>query len=153
MDGATLDTDKLVKPYTNDNDSEYKANIWFANAGYRFDHNNFFKAEYAKNTKADNYDDAYSFEYDYKGAQQQNKGSWGMYLAYRNASASTQLRGRRTAMVSMAARRAGKSARATRCSRTYSSSPSTSTARTSQLTKMPRSSSAVSMYSSDTGFL
>ena len=84
MDGATLDTDKLVKPYTNDNDSEYKANIWFANAGYRFDHNNFFKAEYAKNTKADNYDDAYSFEYDYKGAQQQNKGSWGMYLAYRN---------------------------------------------------------------------
>ena len=84
MDGATLDTDKLVKPYTNDNDKEYKANIWFANAGYRFDHNSFFKAEYAKNTKADNYDDAYSFEYDYKGAQQQNKGSWGMYLAYRN---------------------------------------------------------------------
>nr|WP_304096720.1 S-layer homology domain-containing protein [Mitsuokella multacida] len=84
MDGATLNTDKLVKPYTNDNDTEYKANIWFVNAGYRFDHNSFFKAEYAQNTEADNYDDAYSFEYDYKGAQQQNKGSWGMYLAYRN---------------------------------------------------------------------
>ena len=84
MDGAMLDVDKLVKPYTNDNDSEYKANIWFANAGYRFDHNSFFKAEYAQNTEADNYDNAYSFEYDYKGAQQQNKGSWGMYLAYRN---------------------------------------------------------------------
>ena len=84
LDGATLDTDKLVKPYTNDNDKEYKANIWFVNAGYRFDHNSFFKAEYAQNTKADNYDDAYSFEYDYKGAQPQNKGTWGMYLAYRN---------------------------------------------------------------------
>ena len=87
LDGATLDYAKFdtgLKPYTNDKDSEYKANIWFANAGYRFDHNSFFKAEYAKNTTADNYDDAYSFEYDYKGAQQQNKGSWGMYLAYRN---------------------------------------------------------------------
>ena len=84
MDGATLNTANLVKPYTNSNDKEYKANIWFVNAGYRFDHNSFFKAEYAKNTTADNYDDAYSFEYDYKGAQQQNKGSWGMYLAYRN---------------------------------------------------------------------
>ena len=94
MDGATLnyenknkdynDSILSAKPYTNDKDKEYKANIWFANAGYRFDHNSFFKAEYAKNTTADNYDDAYSFEYDYKGAQQQNKGSWGMYLAYRN---------------------------------------------------------------------
>ena len=39
-----------------------------------------------KNTEADNYDNAffYSFEYDDKGAQPQNKGSWGMYLAYRN---------------------------------------------------------------------
>ena len=86
LSGATLDygADILkAKPYTNDKDKEYKANIWFVNAGYRFDHNSFFKAEYAKNTKADNYDDAYSFEYDYKGAQQQNKGSWGMYLSYR----------------------------------------------------------------------
>ena len=88
LDGATLDYDVdsilKTKPYTNDKDKEYKANIWFVNAGYRFDHNSFFKAEYAQNTEADNYDDAYSFEYDYKGAQQQNKGSWGMYLAYRN---------------------------------------------------------------------
>ena len=94
MDGATLNYENKnkdyndpilsAKPYTNDKDKEYKANIWFVNAGYRFDHNSFFKAEYAQNTEADNYDDAYSFEYDYKGAQQQNKGSWGMYLAYRN---------------------------------------------------------------------
>jgi len=88
MDGATLVANSLPKAYNNDykagKDSEYKANIWFVNAGYRFDHNSFFKAEYAQNTEADNYDNAYSFEYDYKGAQQQNKGSWGMYLAYRN---------------------------------------------------------------------
>ncbi len=87
LDGVTLDYSKFdtgLKPYTNDKDEDYKANIWFANAGYRFDHNSFFKAEYAKNTTADNYDDAYSFEYDYKGAEPQNKGTWGMYLAYRN---------------------------------------------------------------------
>ncbi len=47
LDSATMDTSKLVKPYTNDNDSEVKANIWFVNAGYCLDHNSFFKTEYA----------------------------------------------------------------------------------------------------------
>ncbi|WP_432648524.1 S-layer protein, partial [Mitsuokella sp.] len=87
MSGATF-TGSLPKAYNSDykagQDNEFKANIWFVNAGYRFDHNNFFKAEYAQNTKADNYKNAYSFEYDYKGAQQENPGTWGMYLAYRN---------------------------------------------------------------------
>ncbi|WP_295632666.1 S-layer homology domain-containing protein [Mitsuokella sp.] len=89
MDGATFNPGyTLAKAYKNSDkagqDNEFKANIWFVNAGYRFDHNNFFKAEYAQNTEADNYDNAYSFEYDYKGAQPENPGTWGMYLAYRN---------------------------------------------------------------------
>ena len=88
MDGATISDAKVkdlnLPVYNNDNSNELKANIWFVNAGYRFDHNNFFKAEYAQNTEADNYDNAYSFEYDYKGAQPENPGTWGMYLAYRH---------------------------------------------------------------------
>ncbi len=88
LDGATIDKDKVAKlnlpKYNDDNSDELKANIWFVNAGYRFDHNSFFKAEYAQNTKADNEKNAYSFEYDYKGAEKENPGTWGMYLAYRN---------------------------------------------------------------------
>ncbi|WP_294147603.1 S-layer homology domain-containing protein [uncultured Selenomonas sp.] len=65
------------------NNTDYKANIWSLKASYRFDKNSFLQAEYAKNTKADNFDNAYSFEYDYKGAENANKGSWGAYVAYR----------------------------------------------------------------------
>ena len=62
---------------------DFKANIWSLLASYRFDKNSALKAEYAKNTEADNYDNAYSFEYDYKGAENANKGTWGAYIAYR----------------------------------------------------------------------
>ena len=62
---------------------DWKANIWSLLASYRFDKNSALKAEYAKNTEADNYDNAYSFEYDYKGAENANKGTWGAYIAYR----------------------------------------------------------------------
>ena len=66
-----------------DKDYDYKANIWSLLANYRFDKNSALKAEYAQNTEADHYDNAYSFEYDYKGAENANKGSWGAYIAYR----------------------------------------------------------------------
>jgi len=64
-------------------DYSWKANIWSLLASYRFDKNSALKAEYAKNTSADAYDNAYSFEYDYKGAENANKGTWGAYIAYR----------------------------------------------------------------------
>lgn len=64
--------------------TDYAANIWSAQGGYAFDKNSFLKAEYAKNLKADNEDTAYSVEYDYRGAVPANRGSWGVYLAYRN---------------------------------------------------------------------
>ena len=66
-----------------DTDYAWKANIWSALANYRFDRNSALKAEYAKNVSADAYDTAYSFEYDYKGAEAANKGTWGAYVAYR----------------------------------------------------------------------
>ena len=62
---------------------DYTANIWSLLANYRFDRNSALKAEYANNTEADHYDNAYSFEYDYKGAEAANKGTWGAYVAYR----------------------------------------------------------------------
>ena len=84
LDG-TFSQSGLAKPYYNGDlaNENYKANIWSLLANYRFDRNSALKAEYAKNTKADNFDDAYSFEYDYKGAENANKGSWGAYVAYR----------------------------------------------------------------------
>ena len=63
---------------------DWTANIWSALAQYRFDKNNAIKAEYAYNSEADNYEQAASFEYDYKGADAQNQGTWGAYLAYRH---------------------------------------------------------------------
>ena len=60
------------------------AQIWSANIGYNFDKNVALKGKYAQNTKADNYKNASTIELDYKGAQAANRGSWGVYTAYRN---------------------------------------------------------------------
>ncbi|MBP8598855.1 MAG: S-layer homology domain-containing protein [Selenomonas sp.] len=65
-------------------DNKFKADIWSANASYRFSKNAALKAEYAYNTKADHYNKAGSVQFDYKGAAAANPGSWGMYLAYRH---------------------------------------------------------------------
>ncbi|WP_019541952.1 S-layer homology domain-containing protein [Selenomonas bovis] len=60
-----------------------KANIWTLNAGYRFDGVSALFASYAKNTEADNLDHSWQAIYSYKGAQKENKGTWGAYAAYR----------------------------------------------------------------------
>ena len=84
------------------------------------------------------HDNAYSCEYDYKGAQQQNKGQLG------HVPRLPQSRPVRCSVVDVRRwcrwRPEGHRGRhgAARCSRTYSSSPSTSTARTSQPTRMRR---------------
>ena len=59
------------------------ANIWSVNAGYAFDKNVAAKATYANNTSANNYNNAYSIQLNYKGAQPENAKTWGMYAAYR----------------------------------------------------------------------
>ena len=83
FDQAGLPTQKYYKNGLQSGARDFKANIWSVLANYRFDKNSALKAEYANNTEADNYDNAYSFEYDYKGAEAANKGTWGAYLAYR----------------------------------------------------------------------
>ncbi len=69
-------------PYTNDNDED-NANIWSANLGYNFDNTSRLFAAYAQNTEADNLDKSWQVIYNYKGAQAENKGTWGAYAAYR----------------------------------------------------------------------
>ncbi len=86
FNGATMKVDPKLPVYrraAKDTD-EFKADIYFANAGYAFDRNNSLFLEYAKNEKAEEENHAYSVEYGYKGANSKNAGSYGLYLAYRN---------------------------------------------------------------------
>jgi hypothetical protein len=68
-----------------------KASIWLAKAAYQFDKTNGLNGFYANNTEADDFDNAWSAQYSYKGAQAENKGTWGMWAAYRNLGANTAL--------------------------------------------------------------
>ena len=70
---------------------EDNANIWLAKAAYQFDKTNGLNGFYANNTSADDFDKAWSAEYDYKGAQKENKGTWGMWAAYRYLGQNTAL--------------------------------------------------------------
>ena len=70
---------------------EDNANIWLVKAAYRFDKTSALNGFYANNTSADDLDKAWSAEYDYKGAQAANKGSWGMWAAYRYLGDNTAL--------------------------------------------------------------
>ena len=71
------------KDYKNGTSTTDKANIWSVNAGYRFDGVSTLFAAYAQNTEADNLDHSWQAIYSYKGAQKENKGTWGAYAAYR----------------------------------------------------------------------
>ena len=65
------------------NQTEDNADIWSANLHYAFDKNVALGGAYAENTKADDYKKAGTVELDYKGAEPENKGTWGAYAAYR----------------------------------------------------------------------
>ena len=67
------------------------ANIWIVKAAYQFDKTNGLNGFYANNTSADDFDKAWSVEYDYKGAEAENKGTWGAWAAYRNLGYNTAL--------------------------------------------------------------
>jgi len=70
---------------------EDNANIWLAKAAYRFDKTNALNGFYANNTSADDFDNAWSAQYSYKGAEQENKGTWGAWAAYRYLGQNTAL--------------------------------------------------------------
>ncbi len=81
-----LDSDafKNVANYRDGSGTSDKADIWSIWSGYRFDKNVGLKGEYAVNSRADNYEKAGTVELDYKGAQKENAGTWGAYVAYRH---------------------------------------------------------------------
>ena len=63
-----------------------RANIWGVDLGYRFDKNSFLSGSYAHANRLDaesKYKKSYQFTYEYKGADQADKGSWGAYVSYR----------------------------------------------------------------------
>ena len=70
---------------------EDNANIWLVKAAYQFDKTNGLNGFYANNTSADDFDKAWSVQYSYKGAEAENKGTWGMWAAYRNLGYNTAL--------------------------------------------------------------
>ena len=85
--------------YTNGKNDEDNANIWSANLGYNFDGTSRLFAAYANNTTADNLDKSWQVLYNYKGAQAENKGTWGAYAAYRYLGTYTSIFGTEDAQV------------------------------------------------------
>ena len=71
-----------------------RANVWGADLGYRFDKNSFLSGAYAHANKLDEASKlkkSYQVTYEYKGADQADKGSWGAYAAYRYLGAASEL--------------------------------------------------------------
>ncbi len=85
-DSFNYAVDKGAKANVEDN-----ANIWLAKAAYQFDKTNALNGFYANNTSADDFDNAWSAQYSYKGAEQENKGTWGAWAAYRYLGQNTAL--------------------------------------------------------------
>ena len=74
-----------VRGYADEAKSEF--NLIAAKAAYRFNKNIAMNGFYAQNRNADNQNKAWGMEADYKGAQQENKGTWGAWVAYRHIGA------------------------------------------------------------------
>ena len=87
------------KDYKNGTSTTDKANIWSVNAGYRFDGVSTLFAAYAQNTEADNLDHSWQAFYNYKGAQAENKNTWGAYAGYRYLGTYTSIFGTQDAQV------------------------------------------------------
>ncbi len=85
--------------YTNGKNDEDNANIWSANLGYNFDNTSRLFATYANNTSADNLDKSWQAIYSYKGAEPENKNTWGAYAAYRYLGTYTSIFGTEDAQV------------------------------------------------------
>lgn len=82
LNAAGFNKDGVKNAYSNSKTDE--ANIILAKGVYRFSKNVAFKGFYAQNHDADYYNKAGSAELDYKGAQAENKGTYGAWVAYRH---------------------------------------------------------------------
>ena len=75
--------EKADNSYRDNGSKSDDANIWSVNLGYNFDGSSRLEGAYAQNTEADNLDHSWQVLYDYKGAEAENKGTWGAYAGYR----------------------------------------------------------------------
>ena len=67
--------------------NDEQCNIWSVGLGYRFDKNTRLSGAYAKNTSGDletKFRQSWNVQFDYKGANPKQQGSWGAFLAYRH---------------------------------------------------------------------
>ena len=67
------------------------ANVWTVGASYNFGGNVTLEGAFARNQKADDYQKAYNIELNYKGANRNNPGSWGIGAAYRYVGQNVSL--------------------------------------------------------------
>ena len=70
----------------NNTELEDSARIISAGASYKFGSSVTLAGSYANNTEADNYDNSWSTQLSYKGANKSQPNSWGIYVAYRRLS-------------------------------------------------------------------
>ena len=69
--------------YKDDGNTSDEANVWMLKAGYTFSKNVAMSGFYAQNHDASDQKNAYNMQLNYKGAQAENKGTWGAWVAYR----------------------------------------------------------------------
>ena len=75
--------------YYSRKDSEDKAGIWSANLGYKFSDKAQLWGAYAKNSKADDFDNSWQAQFDYGIYDDAaKKGNWSVYAAYRKYGAN-----------------------------------------------------------------
>ena len=86
IDAKNSNSQKIVAPFGGDK-NDTTANFWYAGGKYAFDKNVAFVGEYAQNTDANDEDQAWTAELQYKGANVADPGSWGMYAGYRQIEA------------------------------------------------------------------
>ena len=73
-------------------DRKHTMQIWGVNAAYRFDKNSFLSAAYAHSkdfTMGSMPNKSYQVTYEYKGAEPEDKGSWGAYVSYRQLAGAS----------------------------------------------------------------
>ena len=82
---------KTVAGYKKNGQTD-EANILFAKGGYNFSKNVGLNGWYSYNHDADNQHQAASAEIDYKGAEKENQGTWGAWLAYRHLGQNAMIK-------------------------------------------------------------
>jgi hypothetical protein len=72
------------KNYKGYGKTEDEADLWTVGGRYTFDKNAALAGFYGQNADADSFDKSGSVEFDYKGSEAANQGTWGAYAAYRH---------------------------------------------------------------------